>query len=368
MGETLQIRNVDPLSGGRVEVSGPAPEAPSQGYTLVVRRGTTKDPFLGPKGWQQVEHAFVAQSSKIDGDRILLTFGSDVVDNALRDDDVVQISVPELSAEDVIVWAGITRSVTLTDDDRKPGPITPQEGSKKDADKDDSDDQTDKDDDEGEEQEVIIDPPGPTPPGPGGGGSSGRWLLLLIPLLIIGAVVAWMLLTPEEELAEEDQTPTEETVAEDDAAEAEETTEADATEEEAVEEEPVVEAEDATEEETAEPELSTYERGLAALKAGQCDDARSAILEAIAEGSGEAALLMAENQDSVDFESCMTETPNDIRALGNYSAACKAGVDGAKEKLEALEAALTARSDGGDVVASEVLRVAFPKAKEACSE
>ena len=121
-------------------------------------------------------------------------------------------------------------------------------------------------------------------------------------------------------------------------------------------------------EETAEPELSAYERGLTALKAGQCDDARSAILEAIAEGSGDAALLMAENQDSVDFESCMTETPNDIRALGNYSAACKAGVDGAKEKLEALEAALTARSDGGDVVASEVLRVAFPKAKEACSE
>ncbi len=375
MGNILQIRNVDPLAGGRVEVSAPASDLPSQGYTAIIRRGTQKNPFLGPDGWQQVEHAFVALESRLDGDRLLLIFGSDLVDSALRDEDVVELMIPELSAKDVVVWNGITRSVTLSDVEQKAAPVTRDvtgggagandPGRETPTEPEEEVREAGPDDGVGDpgpdpEPEPITDPE-PDPK------SSLRWVLLLIPILLLIGAGGWYFFGMEHPVEEEQTQGTEddtgdadpaaetETEAEEDTAEADQT-------EEVVEPEPVQE----TEPDPA-PELSTYEQGLAALEEGQCDTARTLISQAIGEGSGEAALLMAEQQDSVDFEACMTETANDIRALSHYAMACEKGVEGAKEKLDLLEADLKKRSDEGNVTASEVLRVAFPKAREACS-
>lgn len=358
VGNILQIRDVDPLAGGRVEVSAPAPDLPLQGYSAIIRRGTNKNPFLGPDGWQQVEHAFFAERSHTDGDRILLVFGSDLVDSALRDEDIVEFVIPELSTKDVVIWSGITRSMTLSEAERKPAPVTasstPAGSSGNDTPEEEA--QAPKPNDKSDEaksgvvNEAIVNADTK---------SSHRWLLLLIPILLIVGAGGWYLFgmkTPE---------PIEESLTQD---EAEGETDADTSGEEEI-------AQADQTEETAEPEpqpeqapeLSTFEQGLAALNNNQCDMARNLISRAIKEGSGKAALLMAEQQDSVDFKACMTETPNDIRALSHYAIACGKGVDGAKEKLDLLEADLKRRSDAGNITASEVLRVALPKAREACS-
>ncbi|WP_306114441.1 MULTISPECIES: hypothetical protein [unclassified Roseovarius] len=372
MGNILQIRNVDPLAGGKVEVSAPAPDLPSQGYTAIVRRGTQKNPFLGPDGWQQVEHAFVALESRIDGDRLLLVFGPDLVDNALRDEDVVELMIPELSAKDVVVWNGITRTVTLSDVEQKAGPVTRDvtggAGGGADQVEEEPEEEIEEPEPDDDAGDMVSEPdPEPVVQEEPETKSSLRWVLILIPILLLIGAGGWyffgMEQSPDEEQAQETTDDTGDAEAEaatEDGTEGEEDiAEADETEE-AVAPDPEPEPEPA-------PELSTYEQGLAALEDGECDAARNLISRAIGEGSGEAALLMAEQQDSVGFEACMTETANDIRALSHYAMACEKGVEGAKEKLDLLEADLKKRSDEGNVTASEVLRVAFPKAREACS-
>ena len=71
-------------------------------------------------------------------------------------------------------------------------------------------------------------------------------------------------------------------------------------------------------------------------------------------------------RNSRDFEPCLFETSNDVRALANYEKACQAEAPEAKAALQALLDDLARRRDGGDAVAGEVLRVAAPKALAAC--
>ncbi len=109
-----------------------------------------------------------------------------------------------------------------------------------------------------------------------------------------------------------------------------------------------------------------HELGLAALEAGDCAAAATAFAPALAADYGPTLLTFAGAQDSRDFEPCLFETSNDVRALANYEKACQAEAPEAKAALQALLDDLARRRDGGDAVAGEVLRVAAPKALAAC--
>jgi len=116
-----------------------------------------------------------------------------------------------------------------------------------------------------------------------------------------------------------------------------------------------------------EPMQAAYEAGVAAFEAGECDAARSSLLEAEELGSDHAALFWAEHTDSLDFDGCLADRSNDIRALDRYEIACKAGLDGVQEKVALLETELTRRRDDeGDPIAGQVLTLKMPAIKEAC--
>lgn len=364
MGATLQIRDVDRRAGGKVEVSAPAPKTPPGSYSLVIKRGATRDPFLGPDGWQQVEHAFPAADYLVKGDRLLLTFGSDVVDNALRTDDVIEISIPEIGLADVVVWTGITRSVDLSDEVAEVGAATPKRDEKKafvppppfpSPHGGTDDDETDGDTDGQDEDTGDVAPP-PPPPGP----TEGRpwWMipLVIVALLALGGAGWWFLMRDEvPEVADDPVAPV---IVEDEGTD---TGETETVTEDTAEIEPVAPAPE------VDPAQAAFERGLAAFEAQDCNTARSEMIDARDLDHGPAILFWAENTDSLDFDGCLSDTSNDMQALNRYRQACEAGVEGAGTQLEALEAYLQTRADNGDTVSGEVLRLAMPGVKAACS-
>jgi hypothetical protein len=324
MSDTIQIRNVDPLSGGKVEISTAAPASPSASYSVVVRRGTARDPFLGPDGWQQVEYCFAPVASRVENDWLILTFGSDLVDNVIRIDDVVDLAIHELDRNAVVSWSGITRSVTLTTpaaaNPIPPLPMVPLPNTE-------------------------TPPPSSTPPrsNPAEASVSARspflWLLPFFVLLLCSAagIAYWFLWR---------SAPTAISYPVDPAATL--LTEVDP--------------------ETPAPVslVSAYERGVTAFAAGDCDTARVALQEAVTDGSGPALLFWAEQQDSLEFKECLTQSANDIRALDYYKRACAADMPDVSARLTVFQVELQRRADEGDITASEVLRVAFPAALTAC--
>ena len=112
---------------------------------------------------------------------------------------------------------------------------------------------------------------------------------------------------------------------------------------------------------------AALESGRAAIAAGDCAAAQTALRPGVEAGHGPTLLLWAEQQDSVEFAPCLTETANDVRALTNYQKACEAGAPDAMPALQALVDDLTRRAGQGDPVAEDVLRVAVPKAVAACT-
>ena len=279
-----------------------------------------------------------------------LVFGADLVDSALRDEDVVELIVPELSAQDVVVWNGITRSITLSDVKQKATPVTTDVTSDQltgnnVANSELSIEETEETEPDEAIANPISEPESAVDPSPESKSLLRRVLVLILILLLVGAGGWYFYGTGNRwtKLSRTQLFPDEETSGQ---------TDEEATQSQELTPDLIPEPE---------PELSPYEQGLAALANGKCNEARNLISKAINAGSGEAALLMAEKQDSVSFESCMHETPNDIRALSNYSLACEKGVEGAKEKLDLLEAELKRRSDEGNVTASKFCVLRYPK-------
>ena len=357
----IALRNLDPHRGGRAELTIDAPEIVPARLSVSIRRGTQNKGFLGPAGWQQSEHLFLAQSFREAGDRLVLVLGPDVVDNELRDFDVVEMTFPEVGMVGQVVWEGITRSVALIDEPGPPGGRTgagTAGGSGAGA---------------GGGSGPVGSAAGPAGPGtPGtegateggtqggnGSGKSGggavppgpglpRWLLvaaaLLVAVLGAGALAYLKPWAPG---------PDPEPVAE--VAPPAETPPATTTEN------------TAPPEPAGDPADEAYARGRAAIEAGDCATAQTELRPGMEAGHGPSLLLWAEQQDSVDFTPCLTETSNDVRALTNYLKACEAGAADALPALQALVADLSRRAGQGDPVAEDVLRVAVPKAVAACT-
>ena len=367
----IALRNLDPHRGGRAELTIDAPEIVPARLSVSIRRGTQNKGFLGPAGWQQSEHLFLAQSFREAGDRLVLVMGPDVVDNELRDFDVVEMTFPEVGMVGQVVWEGITRSVQLIDE--PPGGRGSGGG-----------DVTQGGTTAGGSGEG---PPGGTGPGTGPGttgtgstgtgntgtgtgttgtgttgtGTSGpglsRGALLagLLALLLVAAALVWLkpwAPGPEPDAVaapapdpEPEPVPDPEPTPGDDPAEA-----------------PAVDPAPA-----GDPMDAALESGRAAIAAGDCAAAQTALRPGVEAGHGPTLLLWAEQQDSVEFAPCLTETANDVRALTNYQKACEAGVPDAMPALQALVDDLTRRAGQGDPVAEDVLRVAVPKAVAACT-
>ena len=360
---TIALRNLDPQRGGRAELTIDAPEIVPARLSVTIRRGTQNKGFLGPSGWQQSEHLFLAQSFHDAGDRLVLVLGPEVVDNELRDFDVLELTFPEVGMVGQVVWEGITRSVALIDEPVPPGGGAGTRtggGSGAGAGGGSGPGGS------------AAGPSGPGTPGTVGGtdggaqgvngsGRSGggavppgpglpRWLLVAAALLVVvlgaGALAylkPWApAAEPVAEVAPPAETPPETP--------------------------PATPAEDeAPPEPAGDPVEEAYARGRAAIEAGDCANAQTELRPGMEAGHGPSLLLWAEQQDSVDFAPCLTETANDVRALTNYQKACEAGAAEALPALEALVADLTRRAGQGDPVAEDVLRVAVPKAVAACT-
>lgn len=419
MSGTIQLRDLDPLHGGQVEISlpwtGPAPQT----CPLVIRRGTTKDPFLGAGGWQAVEHFFQPDLITVKDDRLGLVLGPALVDNALRDDDLVQISLPEIGAADVVAWRGITRSVTVV--------VTPRRA------------------------EAPMPPPSPprppvlivlsTPdqpdrltllaksalPLPAGltlrisrdatptqlgakewqdgahefapvereDGPDGARLVFALPagvdggpvqLDLAGAQVTAELPQPVVRVISDDhrrhpiklaavllvllalagagwwwlegrQAPVPPDLsATDGTGPVSGSTAAQTATPASPPSPPPIPAPQAA-----------YEQAMAAIEAGDCPAARQHMLAAVDGDYAPALLAWAEAQDSLDFQPCLTETQNDISALTYLKRACTAGAEGAKEALARLTVELQRRAAQNDDTAQDVLRLAVPGVKVACN-
>lgn len=372
----IALRNLDPHRGGRAELTIDAPEIVPARLSVSIRRGTQNKGFLGPAGWQQSEHLFLAQSFREAGDRLVLVLGPDVVDNELRDFDVVEMTFPEVGMVGQVVWEGITRSVQLIDElpagGGTPGGITAGGPGTKGP---------------GTAGPVTTGP-GSTASGPGGTGTGTaatgtgtggtgaggtgttgtgttgtgttgpgltRAALLagLLALLLIAAALVW--LKPWAPGPERDDVA------------------APAPDPEPVPDPEPTPGDDPAEAPTADPAPArdpmdaALESGRAAIAAGDCAAAQTALRPGVEAGHGPTLLLWAEQQDSVGFAPCLTETANDVRALTNYQKACEAGAPDAMPALQALVDDLTRRAGQGDPVAEDVLRVAVPKAVAACT-
>ena len=107
----ITLRDVDSLAGGRAELRIDRPEFLPAQISISIRRGTTKLAFLGPDGWQQAEHLFRAESFAETETGLTVIVGPAVVDNALRDDDIVAMTFPEVGMTGQVVWRDITRSL-----------------------------------------------------------------------------------------------------------------------------------------------------------------------------------------------------------------------------------------------------------------
>lgn len=354
---SIALRNLDPQRGGRAELTIAAPEIVPARLSVTIRRGTQNKGFLGPSGWQQSEHLFLAQSFHDAGDRLVLVLGPDVVDNELRDFDVLELTFPEVGMVGQVVWEGITRSVALIDEPGQPGGgAGPATGGSP-----------------GQTGPGTPGTNGGTDGGSGGGASGGtgstgghpggsalppgpglpRWLLVAAALLVVvlgaGALAYLKPWAPAAEPVAEVAPPSE-------------------TSETAAETHPATPAEDTSPPEPAgDPAEEAYARGRAAIEAGDCATAQTELRPGMEAGHGPSLLLWAEQQDSVDFAPCLTETANDVRALTNYQKACEAGAAEALPALQALVADLSRRAGQGDPVAEDVLRVAVPKAVAACT-
>lgn len=416
MTRTIQLHDLDPLHGGHVEISlpwtGPAPG----GCPLVIRRGTMKDPFLGTGGWQGVEHFFLPDRIGVQDGRLCLVFGPQLVDNALRDDDLVRMSLPEAGVTDVVAWRGITRSVTVAPVPRAPRPTPagplPHELVLLPA------------GDRPDQLTVLVRSSGPLPAdlvlrisrdgsdpelGPDGWGDrphsftpskredgpDGARLVFTLPAGAKGGPVvldlagskipaelpqvlcsvpskggrrgvpAWLAVFMVLVLLalaggswwwfQHRQAESASVAAMPDAS-----TQA---------------ADTATPDAVALPSPSppvpaaqaAYDRARAAIQADNCPAARRDMLTAVQGDYGPALLAWAEGQDSLDFRPCLTETQNDISALSHLKRACTAHVEGAKAALERLTAELTRRAGQGDDAAQDVLRLAVPDVSEACN-
>jgi hypothetical protein len=338
MGDIFQISDVNPLAGGHVAITAPLPAFAIPSYSVIVRRGTTKNPFLGPDGWQPVEHAFPAQSCETIGDRVQLILGPELVDSAIRPDDVVQLTIPELDLTDVVVWSGITRSVTLTDVPKvtaTPTAIKPTSEPDSGAD--------------------IAPDVGPDFNQQAPNKFGKMWVLLVLAILIGGGVY-WAFF--------HDTTPTDPIVVP--IPEIEEAVSLPPDPAENPIDSDTDRPADHPAQSAAEDAQSAYQRGVAAFEAGECPSARSALQHAKSKEYGPALLFWAQQQDSVEFQPCITGAANDISALNHYKRACEAGVDTVMPDLNAFETELKRRAAQGDIVASEVLRVAFPNIKTIC--
>lgn len=330
---TIALRNLDPRRGGRAELTIDPPEFLPARLSVSIRRGATSKGFLGPEGWQQVEHLFQAETFAETEGKLVLVLGPEVVDNELRDFDVVEITFPEVGMVGQVVWEGITRTIALAPE-APPPPPSP------------------------------LPPPPPPLPGPevqeteggetnggGGGGGGGRGPLIagaILLLLLLAGGGYW--------LTRDEGTPVVAVVPP----------------VEPVPTPPPPTPEPPTPDPVAPPAVDPLEaahgRGLAALEAGDCATAQTELRPGLDAGYGPTLLLWAERQDSVGFEACLTETSNDIRALANYQKACEADTPDVTPALQALLDELKRRADQGDAVAEEVLRVAAPKAIEACAD
>ena len=369
----IALRNLDPHRGGRAELTIDAPEIVPARLSVSIRRGTQNKGFLGPAGWQQAEHLFLAQSFREAGDRLVLVLGPDVVDNELRDFDVVEMTFPEVGMVGQVVWEGITRSVQLIDE--PPGGAGGGGGTQGGT-------------TAGGPGEGPPGGPGTTGPGVTGTGGTGtgpgttgtgspgtgstgtgpgitgtgttgpglsRGALLagLLALLLIAAALVW--LKPWAPGPERDDVA------------------APAPDPEPVPDPEPTPGDDPAEAPTADPAPArdpmdaALESGRAAIASGDCAAAQTALRPGVEAGHGPTLLLWAEQQDSVGFAPCLTETANDVRALTNYQKACEAGTPDAMPALQALVDDLTRRAGQGDPVAEDVLRVAVPKAVAACT-
>lgn len=320
----IELRDADRLHGGQVEFLVQWAGAKPAECPAVIDRARDGGRYLGKSGWQATEHRFQPTEIYEEGGRLVLRFGPDMVDNVLRDHDVVEIRLPLLGIEDRLEWIGITRSQTVVAPPRvekpAPAPVKP-----------------------------VVAPPvvealPPPEPEPIGDPRGPKWLLPVLALVLLAALAGagWWFTRAEPEVSV--------TVAEPEPVLIPETEMPDA--------EPPPEPVDAG--------LAAYDRALAAIAAGDCGAARPAMLEAIELDHAPALLAWAEGQDSLDFTACLTETSNDISALGHYRRACAANVPEAPAALGSLIAALERQADAGEGAAGDVLRLAVPDAREAC--
>lgn len=337
----IALRNLDPLRGGRAELTIDAPEIVPARLSVTIRRGAANKSFLGPAGWQQSEHLFLAESFAESGDRLTLVLGPDVVDNDLRDFEVIELTFPEVGMIGQVTWEGITRSVALAPEapppprpEPEPVPPPPLPGGN-------------------DGRETVVGDPGGDPAGDKDDRGRSRMPLIAgaIVLALIAGGAAFWLTREEPPVGDADQTavvtpapptgddPVATPPADDDPAAA-------------------PPAGDAMQE--------AYDRGLAALEAGDCATAQQELRPALDAGHGPTLLLWAQRQDSVEFAPCLSETSNDIRALANYQRACEAGTPEVMAPLQALLDELKRRSDRGDAVAGDVLEKAAPRVVAAC--
>jgi hypothetical protein len=185
----------------------------------------------------------------------------------------------------------------------------------------------------------VTPPPGPGKPEPRG------WLVYAAVAAAVVALAAgaWFYLQPPEDGGTDEVIAVVEDPPEDEAP-----------------------AEESAEEADLAPGQAAYERGLAAVEAGDCAAARTEMRAAEEAEYPPAFLYWAEAQDSLEFEPCLAETSNDIRALGQYERACAAGLEGASESFDALVADLERRAERGESVAEEVVRLVVPATREVC--
>lgn len=165
MTELVSVRNVDPLRGGKVELTLPD-VGDGAAMALIISRPSANNRFLGPNGWQVDEHRFVPVKQTRVGADLVLAFGPELADSALRADDIVIINLSDSPYEGQAVWPNVTRSMTL--DVPKPAIVPPPP--------------------------PIITPPPIVPPKPVAAEkkrSALLWVVPLVAVLAIAAVAVW---------------------------------------------------------------------------------------------------------------------------------------------------------------------------------
>lgn len=108
-----------------------------------------------------------------------------------------------------------------------------------------------------------------------------------------------------------------------------------------------------------------HAEALEALKNGKKNEAARQFDQLERENYGPTLLFLAKEIDSVDFTPRIVNRPDDMKALGLYRRACQAGQAGRLD-VDWLERELKRRAEQGDGVAAESLRIALPSAKQAC--